>query len=130
MAESTWDINITNECADWYRDLPHDVQYAIDEAVERLAAKGPTLGRPDVAEVDNRAIHNLKELRIDLRDRGHRIAIRILFAFDPRREAILLVGGNKAEGGQWKAWYRGAIAEADRLYTRYLTDLREEGTIT
>ena len=54
-------------------------------------------------------------------------ALRILFAFDPRREAILLVGGDKA--GDWDNWYDRAVPEADRLYTEYLAEIRREGTI-
>ena len=48
--------------------------------------------------------------------------------FDPRREAIFLVGADKAEHG-WKAWYPGAIAEAEQLYDEYLTDLKRRKVI-
>lgn len=53
--------------------------------------------------------------------------IRVLFAFDPRRSAILLTGGDKT--GRWEEWYEEAIPEADRLYDIYLEELREEGEI-
>ena len=55
-------------------------------------------------------------------------SLRVLFMFDPRRAAILLLGGDKAEAG-WKAWYADAIAEAERLYDEHLTELRKEGQI-
>ncbi len=51
--------------------------------------------------------------------------LRVLFAFDPRRTAILLLGGNKE--GQWKAWYRTNIPRADALYTDHLKELQTEG---
>jgi len=53
--------------------------------------------------------------------------IRILFCFDPRRQAILLIGGDKQ--GQWSGWYSGAIKDADRLYGQYLIDLEVEGLL-
>jgi hypothetical protein len=65
---------------------------------------------------------NMKELRVS---KGG--AIRILFAFDPRRHAILLLGGDKS--GQWEAWYRLAIPEADDLYDTHLRELHAEGLL-
>ena len=53
--------------------------------------------------------------------------IRVLFAFDPRRSAILLIGGDKR--GEWTEWYRRMIPEADRLYDEHLDQLRREGEI-
>jgi hypothetical protein len=64
---------------------------------------------------------NLKELR----PRGG--FLRCLFAFDPRRIAILLLGGDKRD--RWADWYRDAIPEAERLYEAYLAELRKEGLI-
>src|SRR5204863_6831420 len=97
-----------------------DMQAPIFVAVERLAEGGPTLGRPTVGEVTGSRIRNLKELR------PAATSIRVLFVFDPRRVAILLLGGDKAEHG-WTAWYRGAVAEAERLYDQHLDELRGEG---
>jgi hypothetical protein len=52
--------------------------------------------------------------------------LRVLFAFDPRRTAILLVGGDKTN--EWSAWYEHATPDADRLYDEHLAELREERT--
>jgi hypothetical protein len=61
---------------------------------------------------------NLKELRAG--------TIRVLFAFDPRRTAILLLGGDKR--GQWSRWYLDAIPAAERIYARHLAEIeRQEG---
>ena len=53
-------------------------------------------------------------------------ALRILFAFDPARRAVLLVGGNKAEGSQWNDWYRTAIPRAERLFQEHLKRVENE----
>jgi hypothetical protein len=66
-------------------------------------------------------IGNLKELRPMSSD------IRILFVFDPRRTAILLLGGSKTN--DWTGWYKRNIPEAERLYDAYLTELRKEGLL-
>ena len=64
---------------------------------------------------------NMKELR----PLGS--TIRVLFAFDPRRTAILLLGGDKS--GQWQEWYEEMIPKAERLYEIYLEELRQEGEL-
>jgi hypothetical protein len=112
----------TDEFAEWYHGLDEDDQARVEAAVDLLEQRGPNLGRPVVGEVVGSRIHNLKELR----PRGS--SIRVLFAFDPRRTAILLLGADKAEHG-WKRWYAGAVADAERLYDEYLGELRREGMI-
>jgi hypothetical protein len=62
--------------------------------------------------------HNMKELRPAS---AGMTEIRILFAFDPRREAIFLVGGDKS--GNWEGWYRKAIPLADERFTEHLMAL-------
>ena len=54
-------------------------------------------------------------------------ALRVLFTFDPRRHAILLLGGDKS--GRWQEWYESAIPSADDLYDLYLEELYQEGLI-
>jgi hypothetical protein len=115
-----WEIEVTDEFADWYDELPEEEQEAIRAAIARLEQRGPALGRPLVGEVvGSRHGHGLKEVRPPASD------IRILFRFDPRRTAILLIGGDKS--GEWKAWYRRMIPAADDLYDVYLDELRKEG---
>jgi hypothetical protein len=120
----TWDVEITDECRDWYLALDDSDKDQVEAAVALLEEQGPILGRPTVAEIDlskekGRHPHNLKELRPG--------SMRVLFLFDPRRSAILLVGGNKA--GNWERWYREAIPQAERLYEEYLADLKREGIL-
>ena len=83
--------------------------------VDLLEAEGPALGRPTVDTIVGSRHPNMKELRVS---KGG--AIRILFAFDPRRQAVLLIGGNKV--GQWRAWCEKAIPRADDLFDEYLRE--------
>jgi hypothetical protein len=61
----------------------------------------------------------------ELRPRGGHM--RVPFAFDPRRMAILLIGGDKSN--KWGSWYAEAIPTADELYDEHLQELRDEGAI-
>ncbi len=117
-----YEVNITDEFRDWWDGLKVAQQEDVAARVELLEQNGPVLGRPVVDRVKASAFHNMKELRCSSDG-----ALRVLFAFDPRREAILLLGGDKS--GDWSEWYERAVPEADRLYTEYLRDLRREGLI-
>lgn len=116
-----WDVEYTDEFDQWWDTLDEDSQEAIVEAVERLQQRGPMLGRPLVDRIKKTRLQHLKELR------PLGTTIRILFAFDPRRSAILLLGGDKA--GLWNEWYRTAIPLAEALYEEHLRILREEGLL-
>ena len=85
--------------------------------VAALREDGPSLGRPLVDRLKGSRIHHLKELRPGSRGRSE---IRIIFAFDPTRSALLLLGGDKA--GNWERWYRENVPVAERLYIEYTTD--------
>ena len=117
-----WEVEYTDQFGEWFDRLAPADQNAIDVAVEALMAKGPGLGRPFVDTVKRSRHPNMKELR----PRG--TAIRIFFAFDPRRAAILLIGGDKRD--RWKEFYQEMLPEADRLYDEHLKELRNEGIIT
>lgn len=79
-----------------------EAQADVAACVEALQARGPALGRPFVDTLSHSRLSNLEELRVP---RGH---LRVLFCFDPRRVAILLLGGDKS--GRWEAWYRDAVS--------------------
>ena len=112
---------VTNrEFEEWYTDLEDDPAFAVTAAVEVLEQDGPALGRPLVDTIGGSRFPNMKELRVTAQ--AHEL--RILFVFDPRRRAVLLLGGDKT--GRWRGWYRTAIPEADALYERWLRDLDEE----
>lgn len=88
-------------------------------AIEILSERGPNLGRPLVDTVSASRHRNMKELRPGSTGRSE---LRVLFAFDPERHAILLVAGDKA--GNWQRWYRKNIPVADDLLDAHLHSLR------
>jgi hypothetical protein len=106
-----WDIEYTDQFGDWFAELDKTAQRTIVAAVEMLEQRGPGLGRPFVDTIRGSRHANMKELR----PRGGNL--RILFAFDPRRMAILLIGGDKT--GRWAAWYRDFVPIADQLYDEH-----------
>jgi hypothetical protein len=87
-----------------------------------LANQGPSLGRPAVDRIQSSRHQNMKELRSQQAD-----ALRVLFIFDSRRHAILLLGGDKS--GMLNEWYKWAVPVADDLYNEYLEELRKEGLL-
>lgn len=116
-----WEVEYADEFGAWFDTLTPAERRAIFAAVDRLDEVGPTLGRPDVDTLRGSRHANMKELR----PCGGNI--RILFAFDPRRAAILLLGGDKT--GQWRAWFDRAIPPAARLLAEYLDELRRVGLL-
>jgi len=112
-----WEVNGTDEFADWFGALAEAQQDEVIAVVELLAEQGPELDRPYTDRIKGSKYHNMKELR----PRGHAKHCRVLFMFDPRRQAILLLGGDKS--GQWERWYVQAIPRAEELYEEYLADL-------
>ena len=115
-----WEVEYTNEFERWWETLTLEEQTATDDAVLAVQEVGPALGRPWVDVVKTSRHQNMKELR----PRGG--AMRILFAFDPRRTAILLIGGDKT--GRWQEWYTEMVPIADRLYDEHLRDIAGGGT--
>ncbi|MFD4429166.1 type II toxin-antitoxin system RelE/ParE family toxin [Nocardia sp. NPDC058497] len=113
-----WSIVLLEPVNDWFLDLVKNeprIADKIEEALDELAARGPDLGRPLVDRIQSsRTLHNLKELRPRTPAGSE---IRMLFVFDPTREAIVLVAGDKT--GQWKRWYREAIPLAEERYIQY-----------
>lgn len=117
-----WEVEYTDQFEAWWRGLTEEEQEAIWATVVELADRGPGLGRPLVDTIAGSSLPNLKELRPPSTG-GRRL--RILFAFNPLRTAILLLGGDKT--GRWAEWYREAIPEAERLHAEHLEELRKEG---
>jgi hypothetical protein len=121
LPKPEWAVEYTDEFEVWWNDLSEDEQESIVAAVEFLEERGPALGRPFVDTIKSSRQHNMKEL---IPPGGH---IRVLFAFDPRRRAILLIGGDKRD--RWIDWYEEMVPVADQLYDMHLEQLRQEGWI-
>ena len=112
-----WEVEYTEQFGDWWDTLTPAEQTNIDGYVQQLQERGPGLGRPAVDTITTSRHGNMKELRVG--------TIRVLFCFDPRRTAILLIGGDKR--GRYKDFYDELVQIADALYDEHLEELRKEG---
>ncbi|NCG25108.1 MAG: diaminopimelate decarboxylase [Actinobacteria bacterium] len=108
-----WEVLYTDQFEDWWNVLTESDQEHLAAYVEMLTEFGPDLGRPAVDRIKTSRHHNMKELRPTK-------SMRVLFAFDPSRDAVLLIGGDKA--GNWTEWYVDAIPIADDLYDQHLKE--------
>jgi hypothetical protein len=112
----SWTVLFSSTFEDWHDGLPASQQQAIEAAVEKLEEFGPALGRPLVDSIKGSKYKHMKELRPL---GGYN---RILFAFDPERHAVLLVGGNKAR--RWNVWYKENLPLAEKLYALHLAGIK------
>lgn len=117
-----WDVEYTDQFGDWWQSLDAEEQDSIDVTVELLMAQGPLLRFPHSSGVNGSKHAHMRELRVQHQGRPY----RVLYAFDPRRAAILLLGGDKTGNARW---YEQHVPIADRLYDLHLETLRKEGTI-
>ncbi len=114
-----WVILQSPEFKDWYRtSLRDDERDAIIATALRLQMDGPALRRPFSGIIKGSRFPNMKEL---IPPAGN---IRILYIFDPRRRAILLLGGDKTDS--WGNWYKRNIPIVDSIYERHLAGLAAE----
>lgn len=111
-----WNVVATVEFDRWLSDQDTVCRQQFIRVVTLLRLSGPSLGRPYADTLKGSRFVNMKELRINAK----RLAIRIAFVFDPQRNAVLLVAGDK-RGVSEQRFYRSLIDKADRLYTEYLT---------
>ena len=109
-----WTIVETSEYSAWFSNLLPKQQKAIFKRLEIIRHVGPSTSRPLVDSLTGSRIKNLKELRISSDG-----ALRILFVFDMKRQAVLLLGGDKSVDAKWTNWYASAIREAEEIYERY-----------
>ena len=118
----SWNVEFTDEFGAWYEKLSEAIQNAIDRMVGVLEARGPQLPFPYSSGIAGSRHDHMRELRVQSRGKP----IRIFYAFDPRRTAILLIGGDKTGD---KHFYERMIPLADRLYDEHLKELKKEGLI-
>ena len=116
-----WEVEFTAEFEGWWNGLTTEEQEDIAAVVGVLEEKGPALRRPYVGQiVTSKHAPHMKELIIQHQGRPY----RVLFAFDPRRTAILLIGGDKTGNDRW---YEQFVPVADKLYDEHLGQLKKEG---
>jgi hypothetical protein len=107
------EIIVTDEFTEWYEELTVEEQDSVDGAVGQLEERGVALPFPVSSGIKGSKF-SMRELRIQHAGNPY----RVLYAFDPVRQAVLLVGGVKV--GTGNRWYKAAIRLADRLFDEYL----------
>jgi hypothetical protein len=117
-----WNVEYTDEFGLWWSNLGEGEQVDVDACVGLLEVKGPNLPFPYCSGVEGSKHSHMRELRIQHAGDPY----RVLYAFDPLRNAILLIGGNKRGN---KRWYDEFVPRADRLYDTHLKELEKEGLL-
>lgn len=117
------EVEFTDEFGQWWDSLSEAEQEDVDAKVELLRQFGPALRRPHSGSISSSRHPNMKELVIQHAGRPY----RVLYAFDPRRCAVLLIAGDKTGDGRW---YEKFVPVADRLFDEHLAALRKEGLIS
>ena len=118
-----WNVEFTNEFRAWWDTLTERQQEDVAASVQLLMEHGPQRRFPHSSGVEGSTHTHRRELRVQSGSRP----LRIFYAFDPRRTAILLVEGDKTGDEQF---YETFIPVADRLYDAYVDERRREGLIT
>lgn len=114
-----WEVEYTNEFEMWWDKCDENVQQDIKSTVGLLEHLGPNLKYPYSSGITSSKFNHMRELRIQHNGEPY----RILYAFDPKRVAILLIGGCKTGNNRW---YEKYIPMADKLYEIYLMETSEE----
>lgn len=108
----------TDEFENWYLDLSGDDADAVAISVDRLEQMGVNLPYPHSSSIEG-SRYALRELRI----KAGRSPLRVFYAFDPHRDAVLLMGGDKSGD---KTFYERSVKKAETIWETYLQELREE----
>ena len=116
------EVEYTDQFGCWWDSLIEDQQDDIDRVVGLLENDGTQLGFPYSSNIQGSRHSHMRELRVQSGGRP----LRIFYAFDPRRTAILLIGGDKMGNDRF---YQEFTPVADRLYDEYLEEIRREGLI-
>jgi hypothetical protein len=112
-----WDVEFTDEFGDWWKGLDEEEQKSVDRYVSLLQQLGPGLTRPYADTVRGSEFPNMRELRVQHEGRPY----RVLYAFDPRRTGILLIGGDKTGNARW---YEEFVPKADVLFREHLRNIK------
>jgi hypothetical protein len=114
-----WEVEFTDVFEDWWNGLSESEQEDVDAIVQVLEEKGPSLRRPYSGSIESSKHANMKELIIQHSGSPY----RVLYAFDPNRNALLLIGGDKTGNGRW---YEEFVPRADELFDAHLKQLELE----
>ncbi len=122
FATMSWDVENTDEFGEWWLELGEGQQEDITAAVLLLMEQGPNLPFPYSSGIARSRHTYMRELHVQSGGRP----VRIFYAFDPRRSAILLIGGDKTGDDRF---CDRMIPIADKLYDTYIDEVRKEGLI-
>ena len=114
-----WLVEYTDEFESWWESLNEDEQESVASCVLLLEARGPMLGYPFSSGIEQSKHSHMRELRVQHGGRPY----RVLYAFDPRRVGILLIGGDKTGDDRW---YDKYVPIADKIYEEHLEALKKE----
>jgi len=114
-----YEVEFTDEFELWWDSLKPDEQESVDFSVHFLEEYGPELKRPHADAIHGSKFINMRELRCQHKGRPY----RILYAFDPRRTAMLLIGGDKSGNPKW---YEEFVPRAERIYAQHLKEIDAE----
>jgi hypothetical protein len=114
-----YEVEFADEFGAWWNDLTIEEQESVAFSVRKLQDEGMNLKRPHADTVKGSAYPNMRELRVQHQGRPY----RVLYAFDPRRVALLLIGGDKTGN---KRWYREFVPQADAIYTAHLRQIQRK----
>ena len=117
-----WEVEYTDEFEAWWDGLSEAEQEDVAAYVTLLEKKGPTLPFPYSSDIRGARHSHMRELRVQHKGRPY----RVLYAFDPRRAAILLIGGDKTGD---ERWHEVNVPLADEIYDRHIAALKKEGLI-
>jgi hypothetical protein len=115
-----WDVEFSDEFGEWWDGLTAAEQKSVDYTVSLLQELGPTLRMPHSSGVEMSRHAHMRELRVQHEGRPW----RVLYAFDPRRTAMLLIGADKTGNNRW---YEEFVPRANEIYDRHLRELEREG---
>ena len=118
----SWNVENTDEFDAWWAELTDGEQEDVTAVALLLMEHGPSLPFPYSSGVEGSRHSHMRELRVQSGGRP----IRVFYAFDPRRTAILLIGGDKTGDDRF---YERMVPVADQLYDTYLQEIRKEGLI-
>ena len=114
-----WEVEYTDEFREWWETLNETEQAVIDSGVKLIEQFGPSLKFPHSSDVRQSRHGNMREFRSQYAGKPY----RTFYAFDPRRIAILLIGGDKTGDDRF---YDVMVPIADRIYDEYLKEIQEE----
>jgi hypothetical protein len=114
-----YEVEYTDEFGAWWDNLSIVEQVSIEAVIDLLEERGPRLGHPHSSAIKGSRHGHMRELRVQHQGRPY----RILYAFDPRRTAILLIGGDKTGQDRWYTWF---VPVADDLYDQHLREIGGE----